>query len=83
MFFNKKITNYRLASNDQKIKFFKKNNVDFLVNIKFNKKFSKISAEKFIKEVIYKKINPKLLAVSNNFKFGKNRKGDVRLLKKI
>ena len=83
MFFNKKITNYRLASNDQKIKFFKKNNVDFLVNIKFNKKFSKISAEKFIKEVIYKKINPKLLAVSNNFKFGKNRKGDVRLLKKF
>ena len=28
-------------------------------------------------------MNPKLLAVSNNFKFGKNRKGDVNLLEKF
>ena len=82
MFFNKKIKNYRLASEEQKLNFFKKNNVDYVVNIKFNKKFSRISAEKFIKKVIHNKINPKLLAVSNNFKFGKNRKGDVNLLKK-
>ena len=82
MFFNKKIKNHRLASEEQKFKFFKKNNVDYVINIKFNKKFSKISAEKFIKNIIHKKINPKLLAVSNNFKFGKNRKGDVNLLKK-
>ena len=82
MFFNKKIKNYRLASEEQKIKLFLNNKVDFIINIPFNKKFSKISAEKFIKKIIYKKINPKLLAVSNNFKFGQNRKGDVNLLKK-
>ena len=33
-------------------------------------------------KIFYKKINPKLITVSNNFKFGKNRKGDVKLLKK-
>ena len=58
MFFNKKIKNYRLVSEDQKFKLFKKYGVDFIINIKFNKKFSKISAEKFIKKIIYKKINP-------------------------
>jgi len=82
MFFNKRIKNFRLTSNEQKLKIFKKNKVDFVINIKFNKKFSKIDAKDFIRQIIYKKIKPKLLAVSNNFKFGKNRKGDINLLKK-
>jgi len=83
MFFNKKIKNFRLINEDQKLKLFKKNKVDFVMNIKFNKNFSKISAENFVKRVIRKKISPRLIAVSNNFKFGKNRKGDVKLLKKF
>jgi riboflavin kinase / FMN adenylyltransferase len=83
MFFNKKIKNYRLASESEKFKLFKKNKVDFVININFNKKFCKIKAEDFVKNIIYKKINPKLLAVSNNFKFGKNRLGDVNLLNKF
>ena len=83
MFFNKKVSNYKLISEDQKFKIFKKYGVDFLVNIKFNKTFSKISAIKFIKNIIYKKINPKLIFVSNNFKFGNKRKGNVNLLKKF
>ena len=61
----------------------KRHGVDFTINIKFNKKFSKISAEKFIKRIIYKKINPKLIFVSHNFKFGNKRKGNVGLLKKF
>ena len=83
MFFNKKITNHRLTSENQKLKLFKTNKVDFVINIKFNKKFSNISAENFIKKIIHKKIKPKLLSVSNNFRFGKNRKGNVNLLKKF
>ena len=81
MFFNKKVKNYRLASEKQKLILFKKYKVDFVINIKFNKSFSKISAENFIKKIIYKKLGAKVLAVSNNFRFGKNRKGDVALLK--
>ena len=83
MFFNKKDSNYRLTSEDQKFNILKKYEVDFLVNIKFNKSFSKISAKKFIKNILYKKINPKLIFVSNNFKFGNKRKGNVNLLKKF
>jgi len=83
MFFNKKVSNYRLTSKDQKFKTLKKYGIDFLVNIKFNKTFSKISAIKFIKNIVYKKINPKLIFVSNNFKFGNKRKGNVNLLKKL
>ena len=83
MFFNSKIKNYRLNSEKQKLKFFKKNKADFILNIKFNKKFSKIKPKEFIEKIIYKKINAKLLAVSNNFKFGQNREGSVATLKKL
>jgi riboflavin kinase/FMN adenylyltransferase len=83
MLFYKNIKNFRLASEDQKIKLFKKYKVDFIINIKFTKNFSKMNAEDFIKKIIFKKINPKLLSVSNNFKFGRKRKGDVNLLKKF
>ena len=83
MFFNKKITNFRLVSEDKKFKLFEKYGVDFVINIRFNKNFSEISAEQFIKKIIYKKINPQLLSISNNFKFGKKRKGDIDLLKKF
>ena len=70
MFFNKKIKNYRLASEEDKSQLLKKHGVDFVVNINFNRGFSKISAENFIKKIIYKKINPKQVFVSDNFKFG-------------
>ena len=83
MFFNKKVKNYRLISENQKLKIFKRYGVNFLINVKFNKSFSKVSAIKFIENIIYKKINPKLIFVSNNFKFGNKRKGNVNLLKKF
>ena len=83
MFFNKKIKNYKLTLEDQKFKLFKKFGVNFVVNINFNKNFSKISAENFIKKILFKKINPNLIFVSNNFKFGNKRKGNVYLLKKF
>ena len=83
MFFNKKIKNFRLTSEKEKLKILEKNKVEFVINIRFDKKFSRTSAEDFIKKIIYKKINPKLLAVSDNFKFGRGRKGDITLLKRF
>tara|TARA_Y100000590_G_scaffold466617_1_gene642649 strand:- start:221 stop:1159 length:939 start_codon:yes stop_codon:yes gene_type:complete len=83
MFFNKKLINYKLTSENKKFILFKKYGVDFVINIKFNRNFSKINAEKFIKNIIYKKINPSLIFVSNNFRFGNKRKGDVNLLRKF
>jgi len=83
MFFNKKIKNYRLVSENKKLKLFEKYGVDFIINIKFNKRFSKISAKNFIKKIIYEKISPQSLSVSNNFKYGRKRRGNVNLLKKF
>ena len=80
MFFNRNIKNCRLISENTKFELFERYGVDFVINIKFNKIFSKITAVKFIKNIIFKKINPKLIFVSNNFKFGNKREGDVSKL---
>ena len=81
MFFNKKIKNFKLMNMHQKIEEFKKQNVDFLIDQKFSKKFSRIKAYLFIKNYLNKGIKAKFLFVSNNFKFGNKREGDINLLK--
>ena len=80
MFFNKKINNFRLVNEDVKFRLFKKYKVDFVINLKFNKNFSKIKAKDFITNILYKKINPRFIFVSNNFRFGNKRKGNLKLL---
>ena len=80
MFFNKKLKNFRLSNVEQKIKLLSKFKVDFVVTKKFDKKFSKIKAINFIIEILNKKLNSKFIFVSNNFRFGNQRKGNVNLL---
>ena len=80
MFFNNKMKNYRLTNDSQKFILLKKMGVDFVINKRFNLKFSKIKSEKFIKNIIVKKIDPKFIFVSNNFRYGNKRKGDVKEL---
>ena len=82
MFFNKKIKNHRINSLSQKKNQLKKFNLDFLIIIKFNKKFSSLVAEEFIEKIIHKKTSCRFLYVSKNFKFGFKRQGNVRTLKK-
>ena len=83
MFFRKNINDHRINSLKQKKIQLKKLKLDFLIIIKFNKKFSSLSAEKFIEKVIYKKTKCKYLYVSRNFKFGYKRRGNIKTLKKF
>ena len=80
MFFNNNIKNHRINSLNQKIFFLKKIKLDFLIIINFNKKFSDLSSENFIKKILYKKLKSKYIFVSQNFKFGKKRFGNVKIL---
>ncbi len=80
MFFNKNLKNFRISNKIQKITLLKKLGVDFVVVKKFDKNFSKMKSIDFIKDIIHKKLNPKFIFVSNNFRFGNKRKGDVQQL---
>ena len=80
MFFNPNLKNFRLSNLNQKIENLSKLNVDFVIIKKFNRKFSKTKSISFIKETLGKKLNPKFIFVSNNFRFGNKREGDVKQL---
>ena len=78
---NKKII--RITLDNLKVDLIKKNNLDFVFVCKFNKKFSMISAENFITEIVIKKLNPTHIIVGKNFRFGNKRKGNIALLRKF
>jgi riboflavin kinase/FMN adenylyltransferase len=80
MFFNESIKNFRISNMDQKNIILKSLGVDFVITQKFDKKFSKIKSDFFIKEILSKQLEAKYVFVSNNFKFGNKRKGDVNQL---
>ena len=80
MFFNKKLKNFRISNLDQKYHLLKNLSVDFIINKKFDKSFSKIKSLDFIKNVIHKKLKAKFVFVSNNFRYGNKREGNVSQL---
>ena len=80
-FFSEKKTAIRLTSLRQKIKHLRKFSADRILCIRFNKKFSSISAENFITDIIVKKLDVKFLIIGKDFRFGANRIGNVSLLK--
>jgi riboflavin kinase / FMN adenylyltransferase len=80
MFFNQSLKNFRLSNISQKINLLKKLKVDFIITKKFDKVFSKTKSINFIKQVLFQKLNAKFIFVSNNFRFGNKREGDVNLL---
>jgi riboflavin kinase/FMN adenylyltransferase len=80
MFFNKLLKNFRITSINQKIELISKLKVDFIITKKFDKKFSKTKSLNFLKEILNKKLKSKFIFVSNNFRFGNKREGDVAQL---
>ncbi len=80
IFFNQSLKNFRLSNINQKINLLNHFGVDFIVTKKFNKLFSKTKPINFIKNILYKNVNAKFIFVSDNFRFGNKREGDVNLL---
>ena len=54
--------------------------VDEVVCINFDREFSRLTAEDFISELLVRKLNVKLLAIGDDFRFGAGRQGDFLLL---
>ena len=80
MFFNKSLKNFRLSNINQKLNFLNNLDVDFIITKKFDKIFSKTKSIKFIKNILSQKLNARFIFVSNNFRFGNKREGDVNFL---
>jgi len=73
---------FLLTSIEEKIALLSKKNVDHLIIIPFTEKFSSLSSEEFIKDILVDKIGTKKLVIGYDHKFGKNRSGSFEELKK-
>ncbi len=57
--------------------------VDKVVYINFDREFSKIRAEDFLKDVIYRRLKCKYLLVGYDWRFGYRREGEIELAKEF
>ncbi|RJO65612.1 MAG: bifunctional riboflavin kinase/FAD synthetase [Candidatus Omnitrophota bacterium] len=57
--------------------------IDVCVVASFTRRFAQWQPEQFIRNVLARSISPAHVFVGKNFRFGKNAKGNVRLLKKM
>jgi len=68
---------------EKRVRLFEKEELDLTVCFSFNEAFSKITAENFISNTLVNILNLKKIFVGPDFVFGKNRKGNSQLLKKM
>ncbi len=66
---------------DEKIALLEKLGVDIIIIEKFTENIAVMDTETFFNEIIVKKLHPKKIYTGANFRFGKNRRGDVEALK--
>ncbi|MDA3896554.1 MAG: bifunctional riboflavin kinase/FAD synthetase [Desulfobacteraceae bacterium] len=65
---------------EQKVELIAKTGMDVLICIPFNKEFAAISADRFLEEILVKKIGTKAIVIGKDYSFGKNRKGNITFL---
>lgn len=57
--------------------------VDVYIEYPFNKEFASMAPEKFANELIFDKLNCKVLIIGENYKFGYKQGGDYKLLQQL
>ena len=66
---------------EQKIELIEKAGIDILICIHFTREFASIPAKEFIEEILVDRIGTKAVVVGKDYTFGKNREGNLDLLK--
>lgn len=66
---------------EQKIELIEKTGIDVLVAIPFTLDFANMDAKTFIEELLVKRMGMKAIVVGNDYSFGKNREGNLDLLR--
>lgn len=68
---------------DKRIEKLDKAGVDHLILFPFTKEFSRLSATEFVRNILVNQLNVKILTIGYNHHFGRNREGNLSLLKEL
>ena len=82
-FFNPKLDDFILSDINTRSYLLEKTKLDFLGILKFDDFMSNLSPREFVEKIIKNRVGVSHLIVGYNFRFGKNREGDVEVLSKI
>ena len=79
-FFNNSNENFNIYTKEEKLIFLKKFDIDIYIDFEFNSNLSQLTPEDFVKNILVDKLNITSLVVGSEFRFGKDRKGNVNTL---
>jgi len=68
---------------EQKVELIERSGIDVLICVPFTREFAAIPAAAFVEELLVRKIGLKAIVVGEDYAFGKNREGDIGLLKEL
>ena len=80
-FFNPKNYSFKLLDSEEKQILLSKLDVEFLIIIEFNEQLKNCNPEYFLSQILKENFNIVKMFAGSNFKFGKNREGNIQLLK--
>ena len=83
IFFKNNGSAFNIITSDYKKLFLNSLGIQNYIEYSFNKTLSNLSAIEFIEKVLVKQLNVKKIIVGNDFRFGKKRSGDTKLLKDL
>jgi riboflavin kinase/FMN adenylyltransferase len=65
---------------EQKVELIESSGIDVLICVPFTLEFAAISAKDFVEDILLRRIGMKAIVVGEDYTFGKNRKGNIKLL---
>jgi riboflavin kinase/FMN adenylyltransferase len=66
---------------EQKAELIERTGIDVLICIPFTLEFAALSAEQFIRDLLMQKIGMQAIVVGEDYRFGKNREGNIEMLR--
>ena len=79
-FFSKSNIPFNIITPLFKQNLFNKFGIDIYIDFLFDENLSSLAPNEFIKHILYEKLSIKNIIIGSDFKFGKDRKGDLSLL---
>jgi len=66
---------------EQKVELIAKTGLDVLICIPFNKEFAALPADRFLEDILVRKIGARAIVIGKDYAFGKNREGNIDYLR--
>ena len=80
-FCKEKLHDFRITSLSQKLKIFQDYAIDYVIILPFTQTLANIEGKDFVEEILIKKLNLANIIIGYDFTFGKNKSGNIDLLR--